>query len=634
MLTKRNRPDLRRSFFRLAGIVGLCTVSLAPLGCDDIAYIDAKTDALMRERSEALGGGALVPRRAGVPGQAPRSRLNEYTPPSTNPGAEQLTFTPADEARDVQERLTQYGAGAAAGAAPMDLRAALRQAQETGREFITAEEEYILAAIRLLVERHLWSPQFFATISPQVVAENPEFARSTTAFQVVNELRVTQRLPYGGQVEARYLYTLTEQLRRAVGDRFTSSNQLILSGTLPLLRGAGDVAREDLIQAERNLVYAARTFENFRRQYLVEIAGDYFDLVLLKSQIKNQEQVLGLLRRLEDRTRALVAAGRLSEFQQNIAASDVLRGTTALSNAREAYLLALDRFKVRLGLNVDTNIDIQPVDVGLPSPEITPEAATAAALDYRLDLQTRRDQLDDTLRGVNNAKNALLPDLNLFGSATVGSGSARVNDFVFQNDGPTTLVGGVTFGLPLNREVERLNLRQATINAERARRDFEEFRDQVVIDVRARVRELDRSKFDLDLQRRSVYINERRAEEQEIKKDEVTPQEVVDSATSLLNALNARDRALTDLRLAVLNYLRATGQLRVERDGMLQPLAGMDLAPMPLLPYRPPGGADAPAPPSPPPPPDPATGNQAVNPATGLPDNPPGAPDAAPPARP
>lgn len=630
----RNRTDLRRSFFRFGGLIGLCSVAVGMPACDDIAYIDAKTDALMKERSEALGGGAIAPRRAGVPGEAPRGRITEYQPPSTNPGADQLNFAPASEARDVQARLTQYGAIASEGSIALDLRGALRQSQETGREFITAEEEYILAAIRLLIERHLWSPQFFATISPQVVSTNPEFGGSTTAFQVVNELRATQRLPFGGQVEARYLYTLTEQLRRAVGDRFTTSNQLILSGTLPLLRGAGDVAREDLIQAERNLVYAARTFENFRRQYLVEIASDYFDLVLLKSQIKNQEQVLDLLRRLEDRTRALVAAGRLSEFQQNIAASDVLSGTTSLANLRESYLLALDRFKIRLGLNVNTNLDIQAVDIGLPSPDVTPDAATAAALEYRLDLQTRRDVLDDTLRGVNNAKNALLPDLNLFGSATVGSGSAVVNDFVFQNDGPTTLVGGVTFGLPLNREVERLNLRQATINAERARRDFEEFRDQVVVDVRARVRELDRAQFDLDLQRRSVYINERRAEEQEIKKDEVSPQEVVDSATSLLRALNARDQALNDLRRAVLNYLLSSGQLRVERDGMLQPLAGMDLTFKPVEPYRPPGGPDAPAPATPPPPADPATGGQVVNPSTGLPDDPPGAPEASPPARP
>lgn len=38
------------------------------------------------------------------------------------------------------------------------------------------------------------------------------------------------------------------------------------------------MAREDLIQAERNLVYQARTFERSRRELLVAIAEDYFGL--------------------------------------------------------------------------------------------------------------------------------------------------------------------------------------------------------------------------------------------------------------------------------------------------------------------------------------------------------------------
>lgn len=587
-MARRNGADLARSFFRAGGAILVCS-QLVSIGCaDDIAAIDARTDALMRERSASLGGGAVVPRRVGRGELEPSRSPTAEQPETVNPSAEQLRFTPAAEARQVEDRLASYGEAAKKDAVELDLRGAWRQAQLTGREYLTAEEEYILAAIRLLIERHLWSPRFFATSTAQVSADNPIEGGASTALRLINELRVTQRLPYGGQLEARYVYTLTEQLRRAVGDRATSSHELVVTGTVPLLRGAGDVAREDLTQAERNLVYAARTFEDFRRSYLVSIAADYFDLVLLKQEIENREQVLKLLRGLEERTRALVSAGRLAEFQLNIAASDVLRSETGLAAAREQYILSLDRFKVRLGLPVNQNLSIRPVDVGFPEPQTTVEEATALALEYRLDLQTRRDRVDDSIRGVANAKNQMLPDLDLFGSATVGTGTTPADRSLFRNGNNQEYVGGVTFGLPLDRETERLQLRQATINAERSRRDLEEFRDQIIVDVRSRVREMDRARFNLDLAQRGVYINERRAEEQDIKRDEVTPQQVVETAQSLLDALNGRDRALTALRNTVLQYLLATGQLRADNDGALLPPSGMDTTFTPPKPYEPP----------------------------------------------
>ena len=46
-----------------------------------------------------------------------------------------------------------------------------------------------------------------------------------------------------------------------------------------------------------------------------------------------------------------------------------------------------------------------------------------------------------------------------------------------------------------------------------------------------------------------------------------------------MSAEQARDQARTDLRNAVLDYLLSTGQLRVNRDGSLDPIPGMQAAP-------------------------------------------------------
>ena len=42
---------------------------------------------------------------------------------------------------------------------------------------------------------------------------------------------------------------------------------------------------------------------------------------------------------------------------------------------------------------------------------------------------------------------------------------------------------GITYGLPLDREIERLSLRQAEVSLERARRDYDRFRDDIAVAV-------------------------------------------------------------------------------------------------------------------------------------------------------
>ncbi len=552
-------------------IVLACAVQIPNSGCHgDLSDIDARTDELVRQRSLLLGGQGVVPTRSWKePPDLDRPESRRERPDTTDPEASALRLRVADENRDVAARLSAMVKPAESGL-ELDLTGSLRQAQMTGRELLNAEEEYILAAIRLLLEKHLWSPRFFASISPQIVDRYAPFQQNTTALEVVNQLGVTQRLPYGGQVEAAYVYSIAEQLREVATDRYVDSSSLVLSANVPLLRGAGDIAREDLIQRERDLVYAARTFEDFRRSYLVSIARDYFDLLQQQREIANQENALKQLRALETRTAALVEAGRQAEFQKNIASNDVLVATSRLASQAERYVLALDRFKVRLGLQVSASVVIKGEPLDLPEPDITPEAAGELALQYRLDLQTLRDRLEDQRRAVRNSKNLLLPDLSVFGSASLGGDPFSQRAQPIFNPDRSTVSGGLTLNLPLDRETERLQLRASIIAFEQQQRALEQTRDNVIVDARSRVRAIERTRFALQLADRAVFINRRRMEEQELKADTVTAQDVVDTANALRDAENARDGAATDLKNAILDYLVSTGQLRVSRAGLLE----------------------------------------------------------------
>jgi len=547
----------------------------------DLRSIDERTARLVRERSAQLGPEATPPSpRTGDVRVEKRPALFDKNPPTVNPPAAALHYQVldpaiADEAAEVEARLAAIQTIPDDNALHLDLTASLRQAQRTAREFLNAEEDYILAAIRLLIERHDWSPRLFHSASADFTSTQDD-GHSDTVLRILNELRATQRLPYGGEIAARWIFDATENLRTSVTGQYVQASSLLLDASIPLLRDAGLIAQEGLIQAERDLVYAARDFEAFRRRFLVDIARDYFNLLQQLAAIENTRKQLESLRRQLDRETALYHAGRIAEFRVNIVRNDLLSATSSLAAQREAYILALDRFKIRLGLPVSTPVVIVPSQLDIPEPDISLEGAVEAALAYRLDLQNARDRLDDALRAVRNARNQLLPDLDLRASAGLRTDpDEREGGFVYELD-DASYAFGVTFGLPLDREVERLQLRRTTIAYQQAVRDYERFRDNVVLEVRAQVREIERARFALLLEEERVKINERRQLEQSLKPAEVTSQELVDTENALNAARNARDQAVTDLRNAILDYLVVTGQLRVARDGTFIPLPGMD----------------------------------------------------------
>lgn len=572
---------------------GLAAVSLGLSGCGGgMAAIDRKIDRVLAAHTQRLDGGTIAPQQGWAdPHLPPQRSLANEDPPSNNPPASDLQYTPADDKRDFAKRLEtlqKQSAGADA-AAPLvlDLPGCWHQSQKTAREYLSAQDDYVIAAIRLLIERHRWSIRLFADSSMDFSSSQID-GDSSNVLAIINQLGATKQLPFGGEVAARWVWSATENLRASATDQYVQSSRLVLDGNIPLLRGAGLVAEESRIQAERDLVYAARDFESFRRSFLVSIARDYFDLLQQRDNLASTQLQLDRVRSIRDRQQALFEAGRVAKSDVAIAENDVLDAESSLASANESFLLAGDRFRVRLGLPEGTVIRIEPSEFVLPEPDVTLEHAVAMALDYRLDLQNRRDRLDDTKRGVYIAMNELLPDLNLRGSVSLPTdASAQEGGAVYELD-DIQYTAGLTFNLPVDKEAERLALRQSLIGLEQAKRTLDQFRDELIVDVRARVREIERARFSLRIAQARVETALRRKEEQEINADQVDAQAQLDTSNVLLSADRALVQAKTDVRNAVLDYLVATGTMRVEPDGTFQRLPGMgEAAPAQLPPDTP-----------------------------------------------
>lgn len=563
----------------------VCILIAMIAGCSgELSRIDRKTEKLLTQRSVALGstkvGQGLATRS---PGSRGAGDIYNTDPSTVNPNTAEIEFqTAPQELEDLQiaSRLQTYAQHAGGqgpdpdGETPVEpmmltLSDALRISELSGREFLSNQEDYILSAIRLLQERRLWGPRFFNDTG-FTLSGNGDQGRFEHAANIINTLRTTQRLPFGGNVEARWLVNATDQLRDRATGGYVQSSRLSLSADIPLLRGAGNIAREGLIQAERDLIYQARTFERSRRSLLVSIAQDYFSLLQQIAVIENQIAQIEGLEKLRDSTAARVDAGRLNPFQKDLAENQVLRATATLAGQRERYILQRDRLKIRLGIDVAKPIDIAKLQLELPAPLVSQELAADRALTYRLDLQNRRDQLDDRRRAVINARNGLLPDLGLTGSLGVPTpGDDPTGGLAVDTDELNYSIG-VSLGMPLDREIQRLGLRSQIVNLERDIRGYDQFRDGIIIAARSSVRNIDLAQFQLRLAEQQVEINMRRLEDLNLR-DDASPQAIVDAENELNAARNDAAQSLTNLRNAVLNYLLNTGQLRVRANGELAP---------------------------------------------------------------
>ena len=103
---------------------------------------------------------------------------------------------------------------------------------------------------------------------------------------------------------------------------------------------------------------------------------------------------------------------------------------------------------------------------------------------------------------------------------------------------------------PLDREIERLAVRTAQINLERLQRAFILFRDTLVIDVRAAVRDIDANLFSLDLERRNVVIAQLAVDQIEADPDRVGLLETQNAIEQLQQAQDGRDSAFRDVQVS------------------------------------------------------------------------------------
>ena len=538
--------------------------------CDSgFRAIDHRVETLMAEANKSLGDEVLLP-QADYWNSPPTTMPTDPFPYTNNPTIDDLSLVasiPIDN-ETIGQKLDAAASELEKHGTPVTLHDALLWATDHAQEYRFAEYDYLNTTLLLLKELHLWGPRFFESIDVTTDADSTS-GLYDTSLTVVHDFELTHRLPYGGTVSATALTTVAESLHESTTGENTKDTTLGLSLEMPLMRGYGTVARETLIQSRRNLVYGARTFERFRRTFFRNIAGDYLNLVVQRQSLANAQRGVESLQQLASRQSALYESGRTRLYDSADAENQALAAVARLSQSWERYRLAVDRFKVRIGWPIEEMVRIEPTSLGLRPLEVDMQTAVSKALTYRLDLQNEINKVDDTIRRVQNAKNSTLADLDLTASASLPTNNNSFADF---DERDVNYSIGLSLGIPLDRENDRITVRQSQILLERAKRSLRTSKETVAIEVRSSLRNIEVFQFTLDLQERNVEIAQLGLNSINADPDRVSVLDQTRAISELQGAQDARDRARRDLELSIVDYLLQAGQLRIQQNGNMYPI--------------------------------------------------------------
>ncbi len=450
----------------------------------------------------------------------------------------------------------------------LSLADAVALATANNRGYQSQKEQLYIKVLDLTLVRYSFVRQWFGTIDAGYTRDSDDEQVDYDA-----DLGFTQLLADGASIGASIAI---DWARFLTGDPRTSLGS-VLSASIraPLLRGSGrKIAQENLTQAERDALYQIRSFNRFRKTFVVSIATDYYRVLQQRDGVTNAENDYQRAFESKERLEMEAKAGRKNPYEVDQAQQRVLQARDSLVRAQERYEQLLDEFKVRLVLPTDAKIELDQnelkalAEIGINQPDYALEEAVETALNQRLDLATSRDQVDDMVRKVAVAADGLGAELNLTGGMNVGSTPQTDYTRLQFHNGTYTL--GLNADLPLDRKSERNAYRKALITLEQQHRSYENDADNVKLGVRDAYRELQKAAQTYQIQMNSLDLAQKRVESSTLllEAGRLTTRDLLDSQDDLLTAQNQLTAALVGHVVAKLNFFRDIGVLQVRPDGM------------------------------------------------------------------
>ncbi len=469
------------------------------------------------------------------------------------------------------------------GAAPvvLDLRRALQTAARHSREYQTARETLYESAISLYVAAHQYAWNTGNSVEADLARD---LAGPATTAEGKGSLSFTRRLETGGRLS---LNLAVNTLRYLTGDERVNITSLV-SATFrqPLLAGRGRlVAREPLTQAERNLVYALRSYIRTRKDLTFRVAEAYYTVLSSQDSVDIAQRNYENLKAERVRSEMMAQAGRLPEFQVDQARQNELSAEATLLSRKQNFQSRCDALKRILGLPLTTAIVVDRRDLAalaaaqLPPPPGTLDQAVAEALAKRLDLATARDRLADARRAVKIARDALQMKLDLLAGASASSATRSTLTAVNWDKGRYHI--GLDGELPLDKTAEIAAYKRALITRNQRDRAVADLEDRITSQIRSDWRNLGTGAETYRIQKLSVTLARRRVESTQLlfQAGRVNMRDVLEARDALTRAENQRTQVLVNYRLDWLRLLIDLERFPVRPADLWSPLLAVSPGP-------------------------------------------------------
>jgi outer membrane protein TolC len=470
---------------------------------------------------------------------------------------------PADEEEvrpEAGHLFEEAALGPTPGAPTLGLPAAITLALEANFSLLSSADAVQGAKIRESASRSAWYPRF-----------TPSYLVNPDDTSILGS--ASQRLPWsGGSVTA--LVTLRSSDLTVPELSHTGDLRLVL--TQPLLKGFGpNAAYFDLRLSQRAREGQERQFELVRQRLAVQVTAAFYSVIAQRQLVAVARQSLKRGESLKIASEARLKVGLVSKLDVFRADLQAAQTQEALVRTEAALQTALEQFRTLLGLPAAD--PLEPEAVALPvtvEEEIEPlEVLLVRARERRLELQEATDQVDDARRSASLAKQNLLPQLDVnLGFVRSGFGPSYRTAL---EDAQSRFEVYFNTTYPVDNAAARASKAVAELDVVARERAVRQREMEVEAEVRASVRELERIRKSVELQKKGVDVaaQQLRLSTLRYQRGLASNFDVVDAEGSLVLARSALVGLLTSYQVARADLLRVTGSLDVSR-----PPAPPDLA--------------------------------------------------------
>lgn len=374
--------------------------------------------------------------------------------------------------------------------------------------------------------------------------------------------------------------------------------------TQPLLRNRGAVNRLPIMIARARYQASRDNLEDQVMRLIQQAENTYWAVVEAREALKVQEKALELADQVLKRAQLELKLGSISPLEIYQPEQTYANQQVFLTQARYRLAQAEDALRRQIGADLDPqfrNLPIELTETVLPPADDQPfdkERLVETALARRPEIRVIRRNLDIDDLQIQQAKNALLPNLSLSGNYTAfgRGGTFLQRQNVFAGDGTQSVVinripGGfgdalsqtfgfgfptygfaLTLALPIRDRRAAADLADASVARKLDAYRLRNQEQQVRLEVLNAINQVENSRASVELAKVALDFSEKRVEAEQKRYDlgVTTIFFLLDAQNALVQANSNLVQQSVQYRRNLTNLLRVTGELLEERGISIQ----------------------------------------------------------------